>query len=80
MPLAFPAAAWVAITIQSITVPVPEFDYYGIPGAVQSAGWIRQKPAGDPCPVYDGDTVIGFSLGCRDRHGKDFPSPAALSK
>lgn len=75
-------ALWIAVTpAEAMNAQVPHFHHTEPPGAVQNSGWLRQKPAPDTCPIYDGGTVVGFTLGCRDRHeNKFFPPGAILSK
>ena len=75
-------ALWIAVTpAEAVTAEAPHFIHTDAPGAVQDSGWLRQKPAPDTCPIYDGGTVVGFTLGCRDRHeNKFFPPGAVLSK
>jgi hypothetical protein len=75
------AVLWASVTPQNMLDPVPAFVYAGIPGAVQPSSWRHSKPLTDTCPIYDGDTVIGVSLGCsRSQVKTPFPSPSTLSK
>lgn len=63
--LASAFVAWPQITIEKIKEPVPNFEWVGIPGAVQPPGWRRSKPVQDACPVYDdAGRVIGASIAC----------------
>lgn len=57
---------WERVTPETVTKEVPVLHSYGLPGAVQSADWRKQKPSTDACPIWDHGRVIGFSLGCKD--------------
>lgn len=58
------AAAWVAVTPQSITKPVPEYVYsYGSAGSVQSPEYLKSKPI-QSCPIIENGRVVGFSFNC----------------